>query len=89
MEPNNRPTPLFSRTVRVGGKMYYCDIHEGRTGTPYLSLCENRRDKDGTVTRIRMFMGPDTLPQIQDALAEAAEWFRNHPVVGKTAAPAV
>lgn len=75
-----RPRPLFSRTLRPSGKLFFLDIYAGRQGGLYLSLCESRKDKDGTFTRIRLFMSPDAVPELRDALGEACEFFKSHTV---------
>ncbi len=81
MENSNRPRPLFSRTLRTNGKLIFLDVYEGRTGVPYLSICENRKDKDGNFTRIRMFLDREVVPEMRDALDEVHDFFENHLVV--------
>jgi hypothetical protein len=78
MENSNRPRPLFSRTLRTNGKLIFLDVYEGRTGVPYLSICENRKDKDGNFTRIRMFLDREAIPEMRDALDEVHDFFENH-----------
>lgn len=75
-----RPRPLFSKTLRPNGKLFFLDVYEGRQGGLYLSLCENRKDKDGTFTRIRLFMSPDAVLELRDALGEVCEFFKSYPV---------
>jgi hypothetical protein len=78
MDNANRPKPLFSRTLRCGGKLYFLDVYEGRIGLPYLSICENRKDKDGNFTRIRMFLDREAIPEMRDALDEVHDFFEAH-----------
>ena len=74
----NRPKPLFSRTIRPNGKLYFLDIYESRNGYPYLSICENRKDKEGNFTRIRLFLGREAIPEMRNALDDAHEFFESH-----------
>ena len=78
--PPNCPKPLFSRTLRPGdGKLYFIDVYEGRTGAPYLSICENRKDKDGNFTRVRIYFTRGAVPQIRDAFDEAHRFLETLP----------
>jgi len=88
MENANRPRPLFSRTLRPNGKLIFLDVYEGRTGVPYLSICENRKDKDGNFTRIRMFLDREAVPEMRDALDEVNDFFETHLADVRPAAPA-
>jgi hypothetical protein len=88
MESDNRPRPLFSRTLRANGKLFFLDVYEGRTGVPYLSICENRKDKDGHFTRIRLFLDREVVPEMRDALDEVHDFFENHLADVRPAAPA-
>ena len=74
----DRPKPLFSRTLRPNGKLYFLDVYEGRTGYTYLSICENRKDKEGNFTRVRMFLDPTAVPELRDALDEVHAFFERH-----------
>ena len=78
MENAKRPKPLFSRTLRPGGKIFFLDVYEGRTGTPYLSICENRKDKEGNFTRIRLYLSREAIPEMRDALDEIHDFFEAH-----------
>ena len=78
MDSDNRPRPLFSRTLRPGGKLFFLDVYEGRTGTPYLSICENRKDKDGNFTRIRLYLAPEAVTVIRDGLDEAHAFLQQY-----------
>ena len=71
----DRPKPLFSKTLRPNGKLFFLDVYQGRTGTPYLSVCENRKDKEGNFTRIRMYLDRAAIPEMRDALDEVNDFF--------------
>jgi hypothetical protein len=71
----NRPKPLFSRTLRPNGKLYFLDVYQGRTGAPYLSVCECRKDKEGNFSRIRLFLDRAAIPEMRDALDEVNDFF--------------
>jgi hypothetical protein len=73
-----KPRPLFSRTLRTNGKLYFLDVYEGRTGVPYVSICENRKDKDGNFTRVRLFLSREAVPELRDALDEVNDFFEQH-----------
>ena len=73
-----RPRPLFSRTLRPGGKLFFLDVYEGRTGAPYLSIVENRKDKEGNFTRIRLYLNREAVPEMRDALDEIHDFFESH-----------
>jgi hypothetical protein len=88
MENANRPRPLFSRTLRTNGKLYFLDVYEGRTGEPYVSICENRKDKDGNFTRIRRVLDREAVPEMRDALDEVHYFFETHLADAKPAATA-
>ena len=75
---NARPKPLFSRTIRPNGKLFFLDVYEGRIGLPYLSVCENRKDKEGNFTRIRLYLSREAIPEMRDALDEVHEFFESH-----------
>jgi hypothetical protein len=81
----SRPKPLFSRTLRSGAKLFFIDVYEGRIGVPYLSICENRKDKDGNFTRIRLFLNREAVPEMRDALDEVHEFFESHVPAGAPA----
>lgn len=74
----SRPKPLFSKTIRPNGRLYYLDVYEGKTGYRYLSICENRKDKEGGFTRVRMFLNPEGIPEMRDALDEVNEFFASY-----------
>jgi len=74
----NRPKPLFSRTIRTSGKLFFLDVYEGRIGLPYLSICENRKDKEGNFTRIRLYLNREAIPEMRDALDEVHDFFESH-----------
>lgn len=75
---NTRPKPLFSKTLRPNGKLYYLDVYPGRNGVPYVSLCENRKNKEGGLDRIRIFLGPEAIPEMRDAFDEVHEFFASY-----------
>ena len=75
---NARPKPVFSKTLRPGGKLYYLDVYPGRTGNPYLSFCENRKNKEGGLDRIRIFVNPDAVPELRDAFDEIHEFLEGY-----------
>jgi len=74
----DRPKPLFSRTLRPNGKLFFLDVYEGRMGLTYLSICENRKDKEGNFTRIRMYLTPEAVPEMRDALDEVHAFFQRY-----------
>jgi len=74
----DRPKPLFSRTLRPGGKLYFLDVYEGRSGMPYLSVCENRKDKDGNFIRIRIYINREGISEMRDALDEVNDFLEQH-----------
>ncbi len=84
----DRPKPLFSRTLRPNGKLYFLDIYESRTGGAYLSICENRKDKEGNFTRVRMFLEPVAVPEMRDALDEVHAFFQRYNPSTETSATA-
>lgn len=76
---NGRPKPLFSKTIRPGGKIYFLDVYPSRNGgLPYLSLCENRKNKEGGYDRIRLFLNRDAVPEVRDSLEEVNEFFESY-----------
>jgi hypothetical protein len=82
------PRPLFSKTLRPDGKLYFLDVYEGRTGGVYLSLCETRKDKEGRFTRIRIFLEPHAVPELRDALDEVHVFLKSRPVTSHAPATA-
>jgi hypothetical protein len=74
---NNIPKPLFSKTVRSAGQLYFLDVYEGRRGNVYLSICENRMDRQGNAIRIRIFIERDALPEMCDAMNEVARFLKS------------
>jgi hypothetical protein len=85
----DRPKPLFSRTLRPNGKLFFLDVYEGRTGCQYVSICENRKDKDGNFTRVRLFLSREAVPEMRDALDEVNDFFENNipPSTGESEEP--
>ena len=76
---NERPKPLFSKTIRPNGKLYFIDVYPSRNGgSPYLSICENRKNKEGGFDRIRMFLNREAVPELRDALEEVHEFFEGY-----------
>src|SRR3990172_9557496 len=76
---NERLKPLFSKTLRPGGKLFYLDVYPSRNGwNPYLSLCENRKNKEGGLDRIRIFVNAEAVPELRDALDEIHEFLENY-----------
>lgn len=75
---NERPKPLFSKTLRPSGRLYYLDVYEAKSGYTYLSLCENRKDKEGNFARSRVFLSREAVPEMRDALDEVHEFFEGH-----------
>ena len=47
-------------------------------GLTYLSICENRKDKEGNFTRIRMYLTPEAVPEMRDALDEVHAFFQRY-----------
>lgn len=79
MSDESRPKPVFSKTLRPNGKLYYLDVYPGRKGgSPYLSLCENRKNKEGGLDRIRIFLSPEAIPEMRDALDEVHAFFASY-----------
>jgi len=71
-----RPQPLWTTTVKAGGKVYFLDIFPGREGRPYLSICDNKKDAaTGQYTRVRIFANAEAARGLAEGLAEAAAWF--------------
>jgi hypothetical protein len=75
-----RPRPFFSKTLRPNGTILFLDVYAGRQGGLYLSLCGSRKGKDGTFTRIRLFLNPEAVPELRDALGEVCEFFQSYRV---------
>jgi hypothetical protein len=78
MDSVNRPKPLFSRTLRPNGKLFFLDVYEGRIGLPYLSIVENRTDKEGNFTRIRLYLSREAIPEMRDALDEVHQFLESY-----------
>jgi hypothetical protein len=54
-----------------------------------VSICENRKDKDGNFTRIRLFLNREAVPEMRDALDEVNDYFENNipPSTGESEEP--
>ena len=77
METVERPRPLFSKTLRPEGRLYFLDVYKARNGgLPYLSICENRRDREGGFHRVRLFLSPLAVSEMREALGEVDEFLR-------------
>jgi hypothetical protein len=43
-----------------------------------LSTCENRKDKEGNFTRVRLFVEPSAVPELRDVLNDVHEFFERY-----------
>jgi len=63
-------SPIFSRTLKTGGRAsLFLDVYK-RGGKFYLSICENRMDGDGNFQRIRIYVSREGIAGMRDALDE-------------------
>lgn len=82
-DAESRPRPVFSKTLRPNGKLYYLDVYPGKSGTPYLSICENRKNKTGGFDRIRLFLAPEAVPEMREALDEVHTFLESYQPANK------
>jgi hypothetical protein len=75
----DRPKPLFSKTIRPGGRVYYLDLYPPRNGgSPCLSVCELRKDKEGKQVKFRMYLYPEAVVEMRNSLDEVNDFLESY-----------
>jgi hypothetical protein len=69
----DRPKPLFSRSVKTSRSMIFLDVYEGRE-SPYLSLCESKKNKEGVYEKIRFFLNREGVTGLKVALRDVEDF---------------
>ena len=76
---NDRPKPIFSTTIRPGGRVYYLDLYPPRNGgSPCLSICELRKDREGKPVKIRLYLYPEAVTEVRSSLEEIEEFLESY-----------
>lgn len=77
-------SPVFSRTVKAGKRVYYLDVKRDRHGEYYIAMTESKRVYDGTETerpvfeKHKIFLYREDIVNFLSALTDAAQYVGEH-----------
>ena len=74
-EPPKPDKPLFSKTIRPCGLLYYFDIYPGKNGgSLFLKMTHFTKDRDGNRVKHYLYLFPEAVKEALLSLQEADEF---------------
>lgn len=67
------PESTYTKTIRAGGKTYFLDIRETKSGDKYLQITESRLKEGGGRYRNNVVIFKEYFDEFRHALDEVAE----------------
>ena len=67
------PESIYTKTIRAGGKTYFLDIRETKSGDRYLQITESRLKEGGGRYRSNIVIFKEYFDKFRQVLDEMAE----------------